>query len=346
MTAANLLDNVKAVKDTLAVVLVRADLKNQIGGREAIQAVRALGVPVAPYWRDILHYRFAAGPGAPAEYAVRQLVEAKDAMVRNASGQIMVQPSGNDYYIIPWAAGIAEEHARITREMVWDSALYDFLFVDALPMGQIYATPAGAADYDRNGKPNVQEYGWKAVSDKQYAALSAWWSLLKDIPMVANNASEVISFSPWVASNWLTRLGGAMSEDLSFPTYPGGDETKQGPAMSLRWAMHVKAIREWRLAGKVAWLGDKCRNFGLLPAQAVTFSIATALLTGAYIATDANPLLVNQLGAPKDVARSVSSGISIDDCPVAELDNRIWERTFTTGKVQVNPAMRTGVILP
>lgn len=321
--------------ERIYAAVVMADLKNKGGDWIHISPMlRSKGIKVYAYVRAPVHVRIGKpnvysegiSTGAPFEHHVYNLVKAKDAWVRDTAGHVMYHSGGYDAYITPWL--LAAEHAALVREYAWDPAYYDGLLVDGLVTNQIYAQPAAAADYDRDGKADVEEVGWNDVSFKQGLALIHWANALAGIPLVGNGSWEPVGID-MLAPSW--RIAGAYDEDQTHPIYVNGDNNQQTPSLSGRWAMHQVCARQWVSRGLEYWMGGNYRLFNLPREQGLKFLIASALITGARVVANEQHSWWGRCGKALGEAVQQSGGM--------------WVREFEGGKVLCDPLAKTGAIL-
>lgn len=314
--------------------VLAADVAHKSWGGPVIAKLKAAGCKVYAYVRAPVHARVGAlrdytvgiGAGSPFESAVYNLVKTKDAWVRDPSGKVMYHPSGYDAYLTPWL--IAEEHARLVKQHVWATGVWDGILADGLTTNQIYA--GSLADFDRDGTADVIKRGWFLVSDDQRQALYKWHDGLGGIPVIGNGSWEPgpETVAP-IDRDWFPHLPGAYDEDLTHPIYLDGNENQQVPTLSQRWDMHRGCAEAWLAAGKAYWFGSGARLHNLERAQELRFTIATALLTGAkLVANEVHPWLQKTLGKP---------------LAVPHVDG-VWKRLFERGVVMVDTNLKDGSV--
>ena len=350
-------------KHIYAAVL-HADLANKGGEwRDILALLGDKGIKRYAYIR-LPHVRHAAGTTSAFEHQHRLLVERKDAFVYNIQGQRMVHPAGGDTYTVPWL--IASELADLILSMVWNSGLYDGLYVDGLcGMNQVYVNDPGAADYDRDGKADVVQYSYATVAQKQFAASFQFVGKLRDVaPIIGNDswmpdvlditgipsATKRLTYKTtpvtYTPATWIRWIGGMMTEDQTHPYMHQARTDQQAPSLPAESLdMHWRAVNDWVQAGKIAFMGGNFRLFGFdannkpigLPAeQGTRFLIASSLCLGGYVVRDAShPWLALNLGKPLGMATFSDAN---------NWGRGVMTRQFTGGVVTCNAVTMTGGI--
>lgn len=319
----------------IQAVVVAADVGHKIWGPPLIRRLHDGGclvyayipAPVHARVGELRNYQVSVSQNSPFAAAVWQLVNLKDAWVRDPAGNVLYHPAGYDAYVTPWL--VAANHAKLVKEYVWKLGLFDGILADGLTTNQIYA--GSGADFDRDGVADVVKHGWGEIACRQRLGLGEWVVALNDakIPIVGNGAWEPAMLKRYQPGTWSGWIAGAMDEDLTHPYYPDGNEQEQGPALAQRWGMHGTCADEWLGAGKAYWLGSQARLHNLPRDQEVRFTLATALLWGAkWVDNSVHPWLVNPLGRAKGDAVQLPSGA--------------WRREFDNGSIICDPIFKTG----
>lgn len=291
--------------------VITADVVKKEGSAAVIAQIdrlRGAGVKVYAYVR-VLHCRTNergkltnVSEAVPFEHAVGELVAAHEAYAYGVDGKPIFHSGGYDVYID--LAPIAEEHAALVMQHVCDPTLWDGILADGLMSegGHIY--PGSGVDWNRNGIADVTEYGdagWLDTLMHQYDALDRWRRQI-DFPIIGNGAGYPpellldgsVQLPAWAYGPVL----GAYNESPWYPMYPWGDETKQGPPTSERWAMWQKVAQNFADLGQEFWTGDIPAPFDLPEDQRQRFLISSALMVDAKVVMADHPWLRLSLGKP------------------------------------------------
>jgi len=334
---------IDAMKRCDAVIL-RPDIYYKAWGVNVIKQLK--DTPKIAYVRAPVHTKtYNVFVTSPYEFAIKDLCAKNQAWVYSASGAIQKQPKGYDTYVSPALVDV-NEHAKITKGLIWDAGVWVAILADGLVTNQIYCYDPSQQDLNRNGRPDVVELGWNRVAERQRVGLERWvkWLYYFNVPVIANGGWEPTGvglkdrkytrFPPEMKVSWLMQYcAGMMCE--KFAEYPYYWYTKYrmdaGPARSLLWDLYARCVRAWRKAGRVVLMGGSDWDRGDLGRKFVGASAGVLGATSLHTVPD--------YGLPVGDVVDALSGKSPED--VADNWSLYhWEREYERAVVTVYPEKR------